>query len=128
MGELGFFLLGGNSFFPSFYLSHTAYIFHQDDTHLISLRLIPDLQSPPPVQDHDVPVAVTDLDALVRRSPNLDLTISRVVQYIDGISYTKKIALESGVSLELVRKALQHLMCVEVVAMSWNMFFLSSLF
>lgn len=80
-----------------------------DDTHVISLRLIPNLQPPVPVTDHDVPVAVTDLDAFVRRSPNLDLTIVRVVQFIDGISYTKRISMESGVGLELVRKALQHL-------------------
>lgn len=32
------------------------------------------------------------------------------MQFIDGISYTKKISLESGVALELVRKALQHLL------------------
>ena len=36
--------------------------------------------------------------------------VAQIVQFIDGISYTKKISLESGISLELVRKALQHLL------------------
>jgi len=86
-----------------------------DDANAIFLRLLPKLPPPPEVEPHQVPVRIRDLDALV--SPDWDLTVQRVIPFIDGVRYVKKIAKDSNVQLQLVIQCMRHLLYYKCIAM-----------
>jgi hypothetical protein len=59
------------------------------------------------VREHHVPVSLGDLGAVDARE--WDLTIPRIVAYIDGVRTVRGIADASGVDVALVREAVRHL-------------------
>ena len=64
---------------------------------------------------YEVPVQVRDLKTVV--TLNWDLTIQRIIPFIDGIRHVKKIAVESGVDTALVRRCIQQLVYYRCVVM-----------
>lgn len=82
----------------------------------LCLKLFPWLPPPPPVEDHQVPVRIRDLDALVAK--DWDLTLQRISGFIDGVNYVKRIALLGDVDVDLVRSAVRQLVyygCIAVI-------------
>eukprot|EP01027_Heterolobosea_sp_BB2_P017742 GEZU01025110.1.p1 GENE.GEZU01025110.1~~GEZU01025110.1.p1 ORF type:complete len:347 (+),score=66.30 GEZU01025110.1:73-1113(+) len=86
-----------------------------DSANTIHLKLFSKFVDPPEVQAHQVPVRIRDLDELI--TEDWDLTLQQIVPYIDGVNYVKKIAVEADVSIELVKRCLQHLMFYECITM-----------
>lgn len=82
----------------------------------INLKLFPVYANPPPVNDWDVPVALLDLSSRV--DGNWDLTMRRVLPYINGVTHVKRIAQLADADLGLTRACLEHLIyygCIIVV-------------
>lgn len=91
----------------------------------INLKLFPVYPNPPPIQDWDVPVALLDL--LSRVDGNWDLTLRRILPFIDGVNHVKRIAQLADADLGLTRAALEHLLyyaCIITVDIFqyWNMY------
>ncbi|TKY90510.1 hypothetical protein EX895_000508 [Sporisorium graminicola] len=82
----------------------------------INLKLFPVYPNPTPINDWDVPVALLDL--LSRVDGNWDLTLRRILPFIDGVNHVKRIAQLADADLGLTRACLEHLMyygCIIVV-------------
>lgn len=82
----------------------------------INLKLFPVYPNPPPINDWDVPVALLDL--LSRVDGNWDLTLRRILPFIDGVNHVKRIAQLADADLSLTRACLEHLIyygCIIVV-------------
>ncbi|KAJ3107571.1 Nitrogen permease regulator 2 [Phlyctochytrium planicorne] len=87
-----------------------------NDANMINLKLLPVYPNPEPVKDWHVPVALLNLEKATDKY--WDMTIRRVVPFINGVFYVKKIAEVADVELELVRIAIQHLLyfgCIKLV-------------
>ncbi|KAF9692061.1 hypothetical protein EKO04_010150 [Ascochyta lentis] len=79
-----------------------------DDSNTINLKLFPTRQPPPPVQAHQVPLLTVSLAGL--QSPiSSDLTLNRVLPYINGVHSIAHIAQLADTDLSLTRRAVQHL-------------------
>ncbi|KAJ4410012.1 Nitrogen permease regulator 2 [Neurospora sp. IMI 360204] len=91
-----------------------------DDANTINMKLFPHHVNPPEVKGWHVPVAKMKFADVV--DPTWDLTLQRVVAHIDGVSDVRRIALASGVSLELTQLALRHLLYYDTILLL-DMFF-----
>lgn len=91
-----------------------------DDANTINMKLFPHHVNPPEVKGWHVPVAKIKFADVV--DPTWDLTLQRVVAHIDGVSDVRRIALASGVSLELTQLALRHLLYYDTILLL-DMFF-----
>ncbi|KAF3036621.1 Nitrogen permease regulator 2 [Didymella keratinophila] len=79
-----------------------------DDSNTINLKLFPTRPPPPPVLAHQVPLLTMSLAGL--QSPiSSDLTLNRVLPYINGINSISRIAQLADTDLSLTRRAVQHL-------------------
>ena len=78
-----------------------------DDANTLNIKLFPAYPSPPPLSPHQVPLAIVNLNAL--KDESWDLTMLRILPYIDGINSLKQIAWRADADYKLVRKAAQHL-------------------
>lgn len=77
------------------------------DSHLMHVKLLAKWLDPPEVLDYHVPVPVTDLSLAVTHE--WDLSVQRIIPLVDGVHYVKKIALLADMDIELVKRAVQHL-------------------
>jgi len=59
------------------------------------------------VQDYEVPVPLVDLRSMVTK--DWDLTMKKVIPFINSVYYVKKIAELSQVDIALVRGCIEHL-------------------
>ena len=77
----------------------------------VALKLFPVLPPPPPVEDHEVPFPMRNLDLLVGNSEDsgLDYAMRVILPHIDGLSFVRAIAERSNVDISLVRRCCQHL-------------------
>jgi hypothetical protein len=79
-----------------------------DDSNTINLKLFPTRPPPPPILAHQVPILTVSLSSL--QSPiSSDLTLNRVLPYINGVNSTARIAQLADTDLSLTRRAIQHL-------------------
>ncbi|KAF3041669.1 Nitrogen permease regulator 2 [Didymella heteroderae] len=79
-----------------------------DDSNTINLKLFPTRPPPPPVLAHQVPILTMSLAGL--QSPiSSDLTLNRVLPYINGVNSISRIAQLADTDLSLTRRAVQHL-------------------
>lgn len=79
-----------------------------DDSNTINLKLFPTRPPPPPVLAHQVPLLTMSLAGL--QSPiSSDLTLNRVLPYINGVNSISRIAQLADTDLSLTRRAVQHL-------------------
>ena len=79
-----------------------------DDFNTLNIKLFPTHPPPPPISPHHVPLSTVRLADLV--DVNWDLTMLRIIPYIDGINNVKQIALKADADYKLTRKAVQHLL------------------
>lgn len=79
-----------------------------DASNTLNIKLFPTYPPPPPLYAHHVPLATVRLEDLV--DENWDLTMLRVLPWIDGVNSVKQIALLADADLKLVRKAIRHLL------------------
>lgn len=78
-----------------------------DDANTLNIKLFPIYPPPPPLAPHYVPLATVRLAALT--DSNWDLTMLRILPYIDGINSIRSIARRADADYKLVRKAVAHL-------------------
>ncbi|KAL6713825.1 Nitrogen permease regulator 2 [Lecanora helva] len=82
-----------------------------DSANTLNIKLFPTYPPPPPLYAHHVPLATVRLDA---GSPLVDdewdLTLLKVLPYIDGVNSVKQIALRADADFKLVKKAVRHLL------------------
>lgn len=74
----------------------------------INLKLFNQYANPPRVQDWEVPVAL--LNVAGRVDDNWDLTMARVLPFVDGVNHVKRIAQLADADLELTRQCIEHLL------------------
>ncbi len=81
----------------------------KDDSNTINLKLFPTRPPPPPVFAHQVPLLTMSLSSL--QTPiSSDLTLNRVLPYINGVNSISHIAQLADTDLSLTRRAVQHLL------------------
>ena len=78
-----------------------------DDCNTINIKLFPAYPPPPSLAPHNVPLATVRLASL--KDDNWDITMLRVIPFIDGINSIRAIALLADADYRLVRKAIAHL-------------------
>ena len=86
-----------------------------DPKTFLALKLFPKPLDPPLFGDFQVPVLIKPLKKMVLKE--WDLTIQRLEQHIDGKKFVKRIAIESGMDISIVRKALRQLLYYRVIIM-----------
>ncbi|KZO96293.1 NPR2-domain-containing protein [Calocera viscosa TUFC12733] len=74
----------------------------------LDLKIFPFYPNPGLVRDWDVPVALVDIRSKLDGSS--DVTMLRVVQWIDGVRCVGRIAEEADVDLDWVRGCVEHLL------------------
>ncbi|KAF6226516.1 hypothetical protein HO133_009382 [Letharia lupina] len=79
-----------------------------DAANTLNIKLFPTYPPPPPLHAHHVPLATVRLAGLV--DENWDLTMLRLLPWIDGVNSVKQIALLADADFKLVRKAIRHLL------------------
>ncbi|KAH9863660.1 hypothetical protein J1614_009592 [Plenodomus biglobosus] len=79
-----------------------------DDSNTINLKLFPTRPPPPPILAHQVPLLTMSLSSL--QTPiSSDLTLNKILPYINGINSISRIAQLADTDLSLTRRAIQHL-------------------
>ncbi|KAI4631838.1 uncharacterized protein J4E87_002544 [Alternaria ethzedia] len=79
-----------------------------DDSNTINLKLFPTRPPPPPILAHQVPLLTISLSSL-QQPVSSDLTLNRILPYINGINSIAHIAQLADTDLSLTRRAIQHL-------------------
>lgn len=79
-----------------------------DDSNTINLKLFPTRPPSPPIHAHQVPILTISLSSLSTPISS-DLTLNRILPYINGIHSVAHIAQLADTDLSLTRKAIQHL-------------------
>ena len=79
-----------------------------DTSNTLNIKLFPTYPPPPALYAHHVPLSTVRLEHLV--DENWDLTMLRVLPWIDGVNSVKQIALLADADFKLVKKAIRHLL------------------
>ncbi|OQR95534.1 hypothetical protein THRCLA_07784 [Thraustotheca clavata] len=88
-----------------------------DTANIINLKLFPKLLAPPNVHDYEVPVAIRDLKTLLQNSAEWDLALQKIVPFIDGVNYVKRIAITAEVDLSIVKNCMRQLLYYGCITM-----------
>jgi nitrogen permease regulator 2-like protein len=78
-----------------------------DELNTLNIKLFPTLPDPPKVQPWHVPLFTVRIETLV--DENWDLTMQRIIPYINGVNSVKRIAGLADADLKLTRKCVKHL-------------------
>ncbi len=79
-----------------------------DAANTLNIKLFPTYPPPPPLYAHHVPLSTVRLENLV--DENWDLTMLRILPWIDGVNSVKQISLLADADFKLVKKAIRHLL------------------
>jgi hypothetical protein len=79
-----------------------------DDSNTINLKLFPTRPPPPPILAHQVPLLTISLSSL-QPPISSDLTLNRILPYVNGVHSISRIAQLADTDLSLTRRAIQHL-------------------
>ncbi|KAG0226887.1 Nitrogen permease regulator 2 [Actinomortierella wolfii] len=79
-----------------------------DSANTINLKLFPTYPNPATVYDYQVPIATVNLDTL--SDVSWDMTMQRIIGYINGVNSVKRIAEYADVDAALVRMCMEHLL------------------
>ncbi|KDN48883.1 NPR2-domain-containing protein [Tilletiaria anomala UBC 951] len=74
----------------------------------INLKLFPTYPNPPTAKDWDVPVGLLDLESRIDNA--WDLTMAKIVPFVDGINHVKRIAQLADADIGLTRQCMEHLL------------------
>ncbi|MCJ1309761.1 Nitrogen permease regulator 2 [Agyrium rufum] len=85
---------------------HGSKLSSQQET--LNIKLFPLYPQPPPIRPHHVPLLTVSLSGYADRD-NWDLTLLRIIPFIDGVNSVRRIADLADAEPKLVRKALEHL-------------------
>ncbi|CAD0045818.1 unnamed protein product [Aureobasidium pullulans] len=85
-----------------------AYASVVNDSNTLNLKLFPTRSPPPPIQIYHVPLSTVRFSSL--QTNTWDLTVQRIIPFIDGINSVQKIAVLADTDLTLTRRALAHLL------------------
>ncbi|KAF2758607.1 nitrogen permease regulator 2 [Pseudovirgaria hyperparasitica] len=80
-----------------------------DEANTINLKLFPLLKAPAPVHAWHVPLLTINLSAFSSQHISSDLTLQRVLPYINGVNSVSHISILADTDLSLTRKAIRHL-------------------
>ncbi|RMZ87680.1 hypothetical protein DV736_g5093, partial [Chaetothyriales sp. CBS 134916] len=78
-----------------------------DELNTLNIKLFPTLPDPPKIQAWHVPLFTVRIETLI--DENWDLTMQRIIPFIDGVNSVKRIAALADADLKLTRKCLRHL-------------------
>lgn len=78
-----------------------------DGLNTLNIKLFPTLPSPPKIKAWHVPLFLVRIETLL--DPTWDLTIQRVIPFINGVNSVARIARLADADLKLTRKAVRHL-------------------
>jgi nitrogen permease regulator 2-like protein len=79
-----------------------------DELNTLNIKLFPTYPPPPPVKAWHVPIFTVRPETLM--DENWDLTMQRIVPYINGVSSVKQIALLADADDKLTRSCIKHLL------------------
>ncbi|ETN38057.1 uncharacterized protein HMPREF1541_07681 [Cyphellophora europaea CBS 101466] len=79
-----------------------------DGSNTLHLKLFPTLPSPPPVKAWHVPLFTVRISTLL--DENWDLTMQRIIPYINGVNSLARIAALADADLKLTKKCIKHLL------------------
>lgn len=79
-----------------------------DEVNTLNIKLFPTLPNPAPVKAWHVPLFTVRIESLM--DENWDLTMQRVIPFINGVNSVKKVALLADADLKLTRKCIRHLL------------------
>lgn len=79
-----------------------------NEANTLDLKLFPYHPTPPVVRDWQVPILLTSLSKQI--DPHWDLTIKRIICFVNGVNSVDRIATIAEVDLKFVRLAIQHLL------------------
>lgn len=79
-----------------------------DEVNTLNIKLFPTLANPAPVKAWHVPLFTVHIESLM--DENWDLTMQRVIPFINGVNSVKKIAFLADADLNLTRKCVRHLL------------------
>lgn len=79
-----------------------------DGSNTLHLKLFPTLPSPPPVKAWHVPLFTVHISTLL--DENWDLTMQRIIPYINGVNSLARIAALADADLKLAKKCIKHLL------------------
>lgn len=74
----------------------------------INLKLFPVYPNPPAVHDWDVPVLLMDLEKHTKGS--WDLTLVKLLPFINGVHHVKRLAQLTNTDISLVKECVEHLL------------------
>ncbi|GAB7349729.1 hypothetical protein MBLNU459_g0465t1 [Dothideomycetes sp. NU459] len=79
-----------------------------DESNTLNLKLFPTRPPPPPIHGWHVPLSTVRFSSL--QTSSWDLTVQRIVPYINGINSVSKIARLADTDISLTRRAMAHLL------------------
>lgn len=79
-----------------------------DEVNTLNIKLFPTLPNPAPVKAWHVPLFTVHIESLM--DENWDLTMQRIIPFINGVNSVKKIAFLADADLKLTRKCIRHLL------------------
>lgn len=79
-----------------------------DGSNTLHLKLFPTLPSPPSVKAWHVPLFTVHISTLL--DENWDLTMQRIIPYINGVNSLARIAALADADLKLTKKCIKHLL------------------
>ena len=78
-----------------------------DDLNTLNIKLFPTLPSPPKIAPYHVPLFLVRIETLL--DDNWDLTMQRILPFINGVNSIKRISILADADLKLTRKCVRHL-------------------
>ncbi len=79
-----------------------------DELNTLNIKLFPTYSPPPPIKAWHVPIFTVRPETLM--DEHWDLTMQRIVPYINGVSSVKQIALIADADFGLTRRCMKHLL------------------
>lgn len=86
-----------------------------DDANTINMKLFPSHPNPAPVKSWYCPLAKIKFASIV--DDTWDITMLKIIPFIDGINDVRRIAVLADVSLELTKIAIEHLLYYDAIMM-----------
>jgi nitrogen permease regulator 2-like protein len=79
-----------------------------DELNTLNIKLFPTLPNPASVKPWHVPLFTVRIETMV--DENWDLTMLRIIPFVDGVNSVKRIAMLADADLKLTKKCVKHLL------------------